>query len=276
MIPSAHITQWGAGAPWPERQQIEQDLILSRLIVEIARHPLLGQDLAFRGGTCLHKLHLPSALRYSEDLDYTRMSDGPVGGHIDALRELVVAVGLTMKRTQQSGPMVHVHAEAPATDGGNVLIKVEVRIDETTAYLPREQLHYAVRSRWFSGEADVSTFHVDELMGTKLRALYQRSKGRDLFDLWHVLTGLPVDDERIVWAFGEYMGAAAFTYPQLRRNLTDKLASGNFRDDLVGLVVHQPEGYDLEDAADLVMERLGRHMKNAPPIEEIRHGAWRS
>ena len=79
MIPAAHITHWAAGAPWPTRQQIEQDLILSRLIIEFACPPLLGEALAFRGGTCLHKLHLPTALRYSEDLDYVRTTAGPVG-----------------------------------------------------------------------------------------------------------------------------------------------------------------------------------------------------
>ncbi len=69
MIPKAHITHWAAGAPWPSELQVEQDLILSRLIIEISNHDLLGAELAFRGGTCLHKLHLPTALRYSEDLD---------------------------------------------------------------------------------------------------------------------------------------------------------------------------------------------------------------
>ena len=34
----------------------------------------------------------------------------------------------------------------------------------------------------------MTTFKIDELMGTKLRALYQRTKGRDLFDLWLALT----------------------------------------------------------------------------------------
>ena len=77
MIPQAQITHWAAGAPWPTRQQVEQDLILSRLIVEIANHPLLGGELAFRGGTCLHKLHLPAALRYSEDLDLRPHQHGP-------------------------------------------------------------------------------------------------------------------------------------------------------------------------------------------------------
>jgi hypothetical protein len=42
-------------------------------IVEIASDELLARKLAFRGGTCLHKLHLPEPVRYSEDLEYTRI-----------------------------------------------------------------------------------------------------------------------------------------------------------------------------------------------------------
>ncbi|MGH2469017.1 MAG: nucleotidyl transferase AbiEii/AbiGii toxin family protein [Chloroflexota bacterium] len=40
-----------------------------------------------------------------------------------------------------------------------------------------------MKSPWFTGSADVPTFALEELLGTKLRALYQRRKGRDLFDL---------------------------------------------------------------------------------------------
>jgi hypothetical protein len=72
VIPRPYITEWSTRAPWPSESQIEQDLILSRLIVEIANDELLAGELAFRGGTCLHKLHLPRAARWSEDLDYTR------------------------------------------------------------------------------------------------------------------------------------------------------------------------------------------------------------
>jgi len=68
VIPQPYITEWSAHAPWPAESQIEQDLILSRLIVEISSDELLAGELAFRGGTCLHKLHLPRAARYSVDV----------------------------------------------------------------------------------------------------------------------------------------------------------------------------------------------------------------
>lgn len=58
MIPAAVITEWSHRAAWPAVEQVEQDLLLSRLIVEIANDDYLGGELVFRGGTCMHKLHL--------------------------------------------------------------------------------------------------------------------------------------------------------------------------------------------------------------------------
>jgi len=39
----------------------------------------------------------------------------------------------------------------------------------------------------------VLTFEPAELVATKLRALYQRRMGRDLFDLWLALTHIGLD-----------------------------------------------------------------------------------
>ena len=95
-----------AARPWPNELWVEQDLIFSRLIIDIANHDLLGPELAFRGGTCLHKLHLPTALRYSEDLDYVRTTHGPVGAVVDALRDVTAAVGL-QERSRRLAGMSH-------------------------------------------------------------------------------------------------------------------------------------------------------------------------
>ena len=88
MIPAAAITQWGVTRPWPTRDQVEQDLLLARTIIAIYEHPLLKEELAFRGGTCLHQVHLSAPLRYSEDLDFVRTTHTPIGPIIDALREV--------------------------------------------------------------------------------------------------------------------------------------------------------------------------------------------
>lgn len=74
MIPAIAIADWANTVTWPNPDQIEQDLLLARLIIEIANEPYLRNELVFRGGTCLHKLYLNPGLRYSEDLDYVRRS----------------------------------------------------------------------------------------------------------------------------------------------------------------------------------------------------------
>lgn len=275
MIPRGAVTEWQARVPWPQPYQVEQDLILTRLMIEIARHELLGSEFVLRGGTCLHKLHLSEPLRYSEDLDYVRRTHSGVGPYLDALRDIAADVGLEVSSVQRSGQMAHVFLDAePTVPPGRVRIQVETNVAETTPFRPTITRPLRVDSQWFRGEADVPTYQLEELMGTKLRALYQRGKGRDLFDLWLVLRDA-ADPDEIVGAFQHYMGDAAFTYRQLRQNLREKLSSDDFNADLEMLVTQFPAEYKVPAAADLVMELLGSRLHNAPSMEEVSEGRWR-
>ena len=67
MIPQAHITAWRAVAPWGDDAQVEQDLVLSRAVVERFTDAELTEPLAPRGGTALDKpfIHLHVHLRCS-------------------------------------------------------------------------------------------------------------------------------------------------------------------------------------------------------------------
>jgi len=69
MIPKIYITQWKKNAPWNNDYQVEQDLVIERALVEIFSDSELKEQLAFRGGTALHKLFLKPQARYSEDID---------------------------------------------------------------------------------------------------------------------------------------------------------------------------------------------------------------
>ena len=53
MIPQAHISAWRAVAPWLDDAKVEQDLVLSRAVVELFAAPDLAGGLAPRGGTAL-------------------------------------------------------------------------------------------------------------------------------------------------------------------------------------------------------------------------------
>ena len=63
MIPKAYITEWHNKVPWQFDYQVEQDLIIERVIIEIFSDNFLREKLAFRGGTALHKLHLEHPVR---------------------------------------------------------------------------------------------------------------------------------------------------------------------------------------------------------------------
>lgn len=173
MIPRAAIQAWASGRPWPTLVAVEQDLVLARLIVEIAEHPLLGEELVFRGGTCLHQLVMDRPRRYSEDLDYVRTTHSGIGPILDALREVAASVGLEVARTEVSEhPKIRLQALSETDPLATMRTKVEINTHETSPFRPVQHLPFVVDNSWFTGHADVRTFATAELFATKIRALY--------------------------------------------------------------------------------------------------------
>lgn len=70
-----------------------------------------------------------------------------------------------------------------------IRLKVEINCFEHFNVLGLQEVPFRVESGWFTGEARLTTYQLEELVGTKLRALYQRKKGRDLFDLYPACCG---------------------------------------------------------------------------------------
>lgn len=86
MIPRAHITAWRSQAPWSTDAQVEQDLVICRALTDLYSDELLAREVAFRGGTALHKLHINPPSRYSEDIDLVQVHAGPIGPMLNAMR----------------------------------------------------------------------------------------------------------------------------------------------------------------------------------------------
>ncbi len=251
MIPQAAITEWGRTVPWPTVEQIEQDLVLSRLIVEIANDDYLGDELVFRGGTCLHKLHAPEPLRYSEDLDYVRSTGGGIRELTRAVTRIGDRLGMEVRTRIAEHPKVFLRAPYE-TGGGQMRVKVEVNTFERSPANPPIRIPFHIESSWHSGSAEVLTFTLDEVVATKIRALFQRSKGRDLFDLWLALTQLGVTPSAIVETFAPYR-PDGYTRRRAELNLREKLTRPAFREDIRALVTAWPEGYDIDTAAESVI-----------------------
>jgi predicted nucleotidyltransferase component of viral defense system len=149
-----------------------------------------------------------------------------------------------------------VYFRAPFESSAVVMkVKVEMNTFERSPARSYERVRYDVSSAWFQGGADVATFALPELVATKIRALFQRSKGRDLFDLWLALTVLDVDPQEMLACFEPYR-PDGMTAGRAEQNLRLKLVDANFRADLTPLVTEWPVGYDVDLAADLIVTAL--------------------
>lgn len=252
MISPAEIQHWRSRVPWTSADQVEQDLILARLMIEIANDPLLGEELVMRGGTCFHMLWLDQAWRYSEDLDYVRRTDGPIGPIFDALRSIANRVGFD-KTSTAVGRHPKLHMRSTFASGNPLRVKVEMNTFERLSALAPTTRALAVDSPWFEGSAEVPTFAIEELAATKIRAIYQRTKGRDLFDLWLTVHLASIEPAAIAACFAPYR-PDGWTPARALENLDAKLNDEAFTTDIEGLLINQPNGYNTNAAAGTVRE----------------------
>ncbi|MGN8118076.1 nucleotidyl transferase AbiEii/AbiGii toxin family protein [Labrys sp. 22185] len=232
MIPQDYITAWSHVVPWANQRQIEQDLLISRAIVEIFSDPLLSDALRFRGGTALNKLHFPAPLRYSEDIDLVRTSPGAIGPILDRLRALLEPwLGRAQFDQSPVAPKLRFRVEAEDGSGAPIRLKIEINTREIEAFDGPHVLPFSVKNPWFTGEAVVPTFTPEEMLATKLRALLQRDKGRDLYDLAHALDVFrELNTARVPELFGRYLALAGQTISraQAQERMFSKLANPRF------------------------------------------------
>lgn len=255
MIPLDFISEWKKYTPWPQSYQIEQDLIISRALVEMFNHPLLSENLAFRGGTALFKLYL-APLRYSEDIDLVQVRAAPIGPVMDAIQEKLNPWLGPPKRSSSEGRVTLIY-RVQSEEGPPLKLKVEINSREHFAVLGFEKRQFDVNSRWFSGGTSISTYHLEELLGTKVRALYQRKKGRDLFDLWTAFRTTDARPERVIHCFLQYMEHEGHrvSRAEFEQNLIEKLDGPHFLDDIGPLVVAE-NGWDPDGAVEFILNRL--------------------
>lgn len=237
MIPTMNIVAWGRTVPWVEQRQIEQDLIISRALVDLFGDPFLSEQLRFRGGTALNKLHFPKPLRYSEDIDLTRTKAGGIGHVLDRVRQILEPwMGHAQFAQSKVAPKLYFSMQAEDQPSGPpIRVKVEINTRERTAYDEARAISLAVNNPWFTGKADIQTFSKEEMLATKLRALLQREKGRDLVDLSHshAVFG-DLDHARVVDIFDKYLEASkqAISRAQAEERMFAKLDDRAFLADV--------------------------------------------
>src|SRR5690554_3066451 len=204
MIPKPYIAQWQEHAPWKQFYQVEQDLIISRKLVELFSDNFLRENLAFRGGTALHKLFLNPASRYSEDIDLVQIKPGPIKPIIQRIGEVITFFEEDRKTQNRGHGIKAIYRFTSEYEQIRLRLKLEINSREHFNILKWKDFPFEVKNGWFTGQAQIRTYTINELLGTKLRALYQRSKGRDLFDLDFARQHHKVNYDEIVHCFKEY------------------------------------------------------------------------
>lgn len=180
---------------------VEKDYVLGWLLAAIGADPILGRTFVFKGGTCLKKCYFET-YRFSEDLDFTLVEGAP-----SSVEGLTAAFGRVALRLQDVAglefPTEQFRFEAyqnprgrPSTEGRLYYrgplprpgplprIKLDLTADELVVRPP------VLRPIWHPypdaaamGRAAVRCYSYDELFGEKLRALVERTRPRDLYDV---------------------------------------------------------------------------------------------
>ncbi len=234
MIPASYIQEWSSTAPWPDSRQVEQDLIISRALCDLFNSPTLVGKIAFRGGTAINKLLFRQPLRYSEDIDLVQIQQESIGTTIDAIRDALSWLGQCNRH--QAGHSMHlVFKFALEVDPETTLnLKVEINTREHGSLYGIKQYPFEIDSRWHQAKTEIASFEPEELFGTKLRALLQRRKNRDLFDLHEGVKQLSMDPDKLIACFVHYLSlegkpisranAEQRMLEKLRRSLTEDIA----------------------------------------------------
>ncbi|KAA6302549.1 MAG: hypothetical protein EZS26_001381 [Candidatus Ordinivivax streblomastigis] len=258
MIQESAIRQWTEFLPWKSDSQVEQDLIICRALVALFNDDYLASHLAFRGGTTLHKLYIQPQARYSEDIDLVQIKAEPIKETIDRIREVLSFLGVPKIKQKAHNNTLIFRFDSEIPPIIPIRLKVEINSREHFNVLGLTKFNFSVKNQWFSGDCSITTYHLEELLGTKLRAMYQRRKGRDLFDLYKALSTQEVNADNIIRCYHRYMDFVVDKPPTQKEyllNMEQKITDEEFLGD-VNMLLRPNEIYNPQEAYELVKSQL--------------------
>jgi len=258
MVIESAIREWSKSYSWQTNEMVEQDLIICRALVALFNDEYLASHLAFRGGTTLNKLYLHPQPRYSEDIDLVQINAEPIKETIEKIRKALAFLGkpVIKQKIHNNTLIFRFNSEIPPIVP--IRLKVEINTREHFNVLGLTKHDFSVNNQWFSGSCKATTYYLEELLGTKMRALYQRRKGRDLFDLWKALSTQNTNTEDIIRCYREYIDFVVDNPPTQREyllNMEQKIEDEEFLGD-TEMLLHPDEKYNPVEAWELVRSQL--------------------
>jgi predicted nucleotidyltransferase component of viral defense system len=185
------VREWGL-----REDVVEKDYVLGWLLWGIGAHPRLATAWVFKGGTCLKKCYLET-YRFSEDLDFTVLPRGPL--HAADVAPIVQQV--LARVSDESGinfrgqaPTFKTHASGRYTEGRiyyqgprNAPLVARIKLDLSDAeQVVRPTLLRRIAHAYpdhLPAPGTVRCYSFEELFAEKLRAMGERGRPRDLYDI---------------------------------------------------------------------------------------------
>lgn len=239
MINGSYIVQWSAEHPWVKDSYVEQDLVISRALVSIYSDAFLAENLAFRGGTAIHKLYLSPQLRYSEDIDLVQIKPGPIKPIVERLDKVMSWLPNKSFEARRFGFRQKFRFQSEGLPYEPLRLKIEVNTFEHYSELGYVEMPFAVTNPWFTGAGKLTTYSINELFGSKLRAIYQRKKGRDLFDMNLALEHNLLETDSVIRCWRRFMLASCNHIPTAKEfilNMEAKLNDQSYRSDTLEIL----------------------------------------
>jgi len=241
-VTARFIRNWADEGGIPDLTLAELDYRLVHALQAIYADPFLRDRLCLKGGTALNKLYLPGQGRLSVDLDFNAV--GPREQVLEERTQISQTVMTVLKQQDSSYDFTYrwryeqasVYARfSPLTGTAQQRLKLEISFIERFAILGREERTLLISP--FDEPLVINTYHLEELTSTKLRALYDRRKGRDIYDLFCIADfDLNRAAVRKMVLYYFYRANKVFHYPTFVSNVERKIAERGFGDDVRGLI----------------------------------------
>jgi predicted nucleotidyltransferase component of viral defense system len=192
---------------------VDKDYVLGHFLA--ALYDQYGENIAFKGGTCLRKCYFPD-YRFSEDLDFSSLDNNFeldrsildeicirlknekgilfYPGEIKALESKGVLKGYQVK-IKYWGANHSKHDEPPPNIRWSTKIKLEISTEEICLLPLEKRKIFHPYSDKCLGEGLISCYSILEIISEKLRALVQRSYSapRDIYDIYHLTNDCSLD-----------------------------------------------------------------------------------
>jgi predicted nucleotidyltransferase component of viral defense system len=287
----ARAREWGL-----TEEIVEKDYVLGWLLWGVGSHPALADHWIFKGGTCLKKCFVET-YRFSEDLDFTVLDGGPLQPDdlVPVLTELLDRVeqetGITLSSRP---PVVRMRPDGQSAEGriyyrgprqtlGEARVKLDLTYDETVieGTLRRKVAH--AYDEELPGDGAVRCYAFVEVFAEKIRALGQRTRPRDLYDVVNLYrrADLRQDRDLVLAVLKRKCEYKNVPIPTLA-SVTTAERTADLRADWEAMLAHQlpvlpPIDEFIDTLAD-VFDWLGgaepAHLASVPALRERLEPGW--